>query len=141
MADFGMNRNASGYRDDTAYKAFMGMAKPGDVWTAKDGRQKVLILKNQGSFCNCLRLLDNQVHQRCIEVNSAETMYTDPAMLQYLFNEYLGTFVQRLPAAEFDRVLDAVEDALTFRQGKERKSQRQECHDLLDKILDRLGGK
>lgn len=141
MADFGMNRNASGYRDDTAYKAFMGMAKPGDVWTAKDGRQKVLIIKNQGSFCNCLRLLDNQVHQRCIEVNSAGTMYTDPAMLQYLFNEYLGTFVQRLPAAEFDRVLDAVEDALTFRQSKERKSQRQECHDLLDKILDRLGGK
>lgn len=139
MADYGMTRNASGYRDDTAYKALMGMAKPGDVWTAKDGRQKVLILKNQGSFCNCLRLVDSQVHQRCIEVNSAGAMYTDPAMLQYLFNEYLGTFVQRLPASEFDRVLDAVEDALTFRAKGARKSRRLECHELLDKILDRVG--
>lgn len=145
MAYFGMSKNGSGYRDETAYKALMGMAKPGDVWTAGDGREQVLILKNQGSFVNCISLAERKKHENMMEVNSAGTHYTNPAMVKYLFCEKLGTFVQRLPADEFDRVLEAVEDALTFprirvsRLGKAGK-RRQECHALLDKILDRTEG-
>lgn len=145
MAYFGMSKNGSGYKDETAYKALMGMAKPGDVWTAGDGREQVLILKNQGSFVNCLTLADARKHEHMMEVNSAGTYYTNPAMVKYLFCEKLGTFVQRLPADEFDRVLETVEEALRFprlkysRKGKTEK-QRQECHALLDKILDRAEG-
>lgn len=31
MADYGLKRNGSGYKDETAYKAFMSMAKSGEV--------------------------------------------------------------------------------------------------------------
>ncbi len=135
MADFGLKRNGSGYYDETAYKAFMGMAKAGDIWTANDGREEVLILKNQGTLCNCLTLTDKSMDKQCIEIVSAGTMYTNPSMVKYLFNSRLGTFVQRLPADEFAKVMEAVEDALGFGIRDRRK----EAHDLLDMILDKVG--
>lgn len=136
-----MGKNGSGYKDETAYKALMGMAKPGDVWTAGDGHKKVLILKNQGAFVNCLTLVDTQKHSRMMEINSAGTFYSDPAMIEYLFCERLGTFVQRLPADEFDKVFEAVEEALAFGRKKVDQDHRRECHELLDKILDRAGAR
>ena len=139
MADYGLKRNGSGYKDETAYKAFMSMAKSGEVWTANDGRERVLILKNQGSFCNCLTLTDDDKHEGNMEIISAGTMYTNPGMVKYLFNHRLGAFVQKLPATEFDAVVQAVEDALSIGRKKVDKDHRRECHELLDKILDRVG--
>lgn len=141
MADYGLKRNGSGYRDETAYRAFMSMAKPGDVWTAGDGHKKVLILKNQGAYCNCLTLIDTHKHDRMMEIRSALVYHTDPAMLEYLFCDKLGAFVERLPADEFDRVLEEVEAALYFGRKGADKGHRKECHELLDKILDRVGAK
>lgn len=137
MADFGLNRNGSGYYDETAYKAFMGMAKAGDIWTTFDGRKEVLILKNQGTLCNCLSMTDKSGDKQCIEIVSAGTMYTNPGMVKYVFNHRLGTFVQRLPEDEFAKVREAVEDALSIGKPIDR---RKEAHELLDMILDRAGG-
>lgn len=140
MADYGLKRNGSGYYDETAYKAFMGMAKAGDIWTANDGREEVLILRNQGEFCNVLTLVNTYKHSRMMEITSAGTYYTDPGMVKYLFNGRLGAFVQRLPASEFEKVREAVEDALGFGKQATEIDRRKEAHDLLDMILDRVGG-
>lgn len=139
MAYFGMSKNGSGYKDETAYKALMGMAKPGDVWTAGDGREQVLILKNQGSFVNCLTLAERKKHENMLEIQSAGTFYTNPAMIKYLFCEKLGTFSQRLPADEFDKVIDAVEEVMRFRRPGKVEQRRRECHALLDEILNKGG--
>lgn len=141
MADYELTRNGSGYYDETAYKAFMGMAKSGDIWTANDGREEVLILKKQGTFCNCLTLTGKSMDKQCIEIVSAGTVYTNPGMVKYVFNSRLGTFVQRLPADEFAKVREEVEDALSIGNGKKAKQKdcRKECHELLDKILDKVG--
>ena len=143
MAEFGMMRNGSGYKDETAYKAFMSMAKGGEVWTANDGREKVLILKNQGTFCNCLTLTDVDKHNDGLEIVSAGRMYTNPAMVKYLLNSRLGAFVQKLPATEFARVVQAVEEALSIplKPADKAVDHRRECHELLDKILDRVGAR
>ena len=139
MAAFGLNRNGSGYYDETAYKAFMGMAKAGDIWTTFDGREEVLILRNQGTLCNCLSLTDKSNDPQCIEILSAGTMYTNPSMVKYLFNQRLGTFVQRLPEDEFAKVLETVEDVLGFRKPETKIDKRQIAHELLDMILDMVG--
>lgn len=139
MADYGLARNGSGYYDETAYKAFMGMAKAGDIWTANDGREEVLILRNQGTFCNCLTLTNKSMDKQCIEVVSAGTMYTNPGMVKYLFNSRLGAFVQRLPASEFEKVREAVEDAMGFRKPEVKIDKQAIAHELLDMILDRVG--
>lgn len=138
MADYGLARNGSGYYDETAYKAIMGMAKAGDIWTVDNGREEVLILRNQGTFCNCLTLTDRMRDKQCIEITSAGTMYTNPGMIKYLFNDRLGAFVQRLPDDEFAKVRETVEDVLGF--GKQAIDRRQVAHELLDMILDRAGG-
>lgn len=139
MADFGLNRNGSGYYDETAYKAFMGIAKSGDIWTTYNGQSAVLILCNQGTFCNVLTLLDTHKHSRMMEINGMVTHYTDPAMVHYLFNERLGRFVQRLPEDEFAKVREAVEDAMGFGGKAVEVDKRKEVHDLLDMILDKVG--
>ena len=145
MAEFGLNRNGSGYYDETAYKAFMGMAKAGDIWTTMDGREEVLILRNQGTLCNCLSLTDKSEDKQCIEINrfgfgvyDGGTVYTNPSMIKYLFNSRLGKFVHRIPDAEFEKVMEAVADAMGF--GKKSIDHRQEAHALLDMILDKVGG-
>lgn len=135
MADYGLTRNGSGYRDETAYKAIMGMAKSGEIWTANDGREEVLILKNQGSLCNCLSLTDKASDARCIEIDDAG--YTNPSMVKYLFNQRLGRFVRKIPDGEFAQIMEAVEDALSIGKPIDR---RKEAHELLDMILDRAGG-
>ena len=112
MADFGLNRNGSGYYDETAYKAFMGMAKAGEIWTANDGREEVLILRNQGTFCNCLTLTQVCRDKQCICIYGVG--YTNPGMIKYLFNDKLGHIVRQLPEDEFERVMEAVEDAMGF---------------------------
>lgn len=140
MADFGLNRNGSGYYDETAYKAFMDMAKAGDIWTANDGREEVLILRNQWTFCNCLTLTDKLRDKQCVEIERYDggTAYTNPGMIKYLFNDRLGRYVHRLPESEFAKVKEAVEDAMGF--GKQTIDRRAEAHALLDMILDKAGG-
>lgn len=137
MADFGLNRNGSGYYDETAYKAFMGMAKAGEIWTTFDGREEVLILRNQGTLCNCLPLTDKASDARCIEVDGAG--YTNPGMVKYLFNQRLGRRVAILPEGEFAQIREAVEDALGFRKPEVKIDKREIAHELLDMILDRAG--
>lgn len=112
--EFKMDRNGSGYKDETAFKAFKGMAKAGEIWTFNNfGNEKeVLVIKNHGGHCNVLSLLDECKTKHCIEINSRAKKYTDPRMMQYLFNDNLGQFVKALTGAEFDTVLDEIEDAL-----------------------------
>lgn len=141
MADYGLKRNGSGYYDETAYKAFMGMAKAGDIWSANDGREDVLILKNQGTFCNCLTLTLKSEDKQCIEIKGPypHPRHTNPGMVKYLFHSRLGRFIGRLPEIEFDAVREAVEDAMGFAGKVVEVDKRKEVHDLLDMILDKVG--
>lgn len=168
MAEFGLNRNGSGYYDETAYKAFMGMAKAGDIWTTFDGREEVLILRNQGTLCNCLSLTDKAGDARCIEIDLGHPpaqdrvlttladckqstalvgkadlyglRYTNPSMVKYLFHQRLGKFVRKIPDGEFAQIMEAVWDAMGFRKPEVKADKRAIAHDLLDMILDKVGG-
>ena len=82
--------------------------------------------------------MDRSNDNQCIEIVSAGMMYTNPGMVKYLFNNRLGTFVQRLPDDEFQKVREAVAETLGF--GGKAAIRRKEAHDLLDMILDRAGG-
>ena len=112
--EFKMNSNGSGCYDETATKAFNSMAKSGEIWTTVSGprEKEVIIIKNHGRMCNVLSLLDESKSNQCIEVVSRSLKYTDPRMIQYMFNDNLGQFVKALSEEEFDKLLDEVEDAL-----------------------------
>lgn len=123
--DFKMNRNGSGVYDETAYKALMGAPKSGEVWTCMNGskEKEVLIIKNHGTICNVLTLLDECKSSHCIEITSRSIKYTDPRMIQYFFNDNIGRFVKALSDEEFDKVLDEIEDALELNIYQAEESQ------------------
>lgn len=114
MGEFKMTRNASGYYDETAYKAIMNAAKPGDVWEYSNNygaNQTFLIIKNHGTFCTALRLVDESTAD-CIEVAG---LWTDPRMLQYIYNTNLSRCIHDLSAGKFKNILDAISECLNIK--------------------------
>lgn len=62
-----LKRNASGYYDETPYKAMTTGPKPGDVWVRQDGANMLVIAVN-GSICNTLRMNVTPKDANSIEV-------------------------------------------------------------------------
>ena len=113
MADFSMKRNGSGYYDETPYKALMGMAKPGEIWLTSQGKE-YLVLKNHGQMSTVLALMDTSRDSDNVPVISRQMKYTNPAMVQYMFNANFGEYVKSIPDSDLQHILDAVAKKLGF---------------------------
>lgn len=111
MTDVSIKRNASGYYDETPYKAvFMG-AQPGEIWNTTQGKEYLIVAKHNNNLYTVLALQENYKPDH-LEITSRQQMYVNPAMIQYLFGQVLNDFVKELPEEEFNKVLEAVSDAL-----------------------------
>lgn len=111
MTDVSIKRNASGYYDETPYRAVFRGAQPGEIWKTTLGKEYLIVASHNSNMFTVLALYD-QYKPDTIEVTSRQVMYTNPAMIQYLFGSNLTDFVKELPEDEFDAVVDAVSDAL-----------------------------
>lgn len=111
MAEYGLYKNSEGYADPTAYEAIRGMAKPGEIWVYKD--REILIVKNQGSYCNVLQL--GSYKKGCIDINGR---YAQPGMISYAFNNLLTERVETLSDDKINTILQEVADALELRVTK-----------------------
>jgi hypothetical protein len=111
MAEHGPYKNAEGYSDPTATEAIKGIAKPGEIWKYK-GRE-VLIVKDQGGYCNILTLSQNPGKGNAtIELAGR---YTTPGKLNYAFNQDLAEKAGKLSEVELDNVLSEIEESLSLR--------------------------
>ena len=107
-----MKRNASGYYDKTPYEAVLGNCEAADV--LESGMNKVyLILKNHGKFSTALALFStinpasNTTHEVVVdESGNSRKYYTNPAMIQYVFNDI---FINRVGTLEQDDFLGIME--------------------------------
>ncbi|MBO5957518.1 MAG: hypothetical protein J6Q39_08185 [Bacteroidales bacterium] len=123
MVDFKMSRNGSGYYDETAYRAINEMAKPGEIWsylTNNGFRKDVLIIKNHGTFCSALSLVDEDSSES-IEVRGLNNFskYTDPRMVQYIYNSNLAQRIALVDIEEFDEILKFISNALSLSMHEE----------------------
>lgn len=144
MIDNELARNGSGYYDETAYKAYMSMAKPGEIWTGSN-EEEYLIIQQQSGFANVLRLVDND-HPANICIAGR---YTNPAMLHYLSQSRLGRYVGSISRADYTAVIKEMRKRLTFveleiteelvKHEPKKKSRKQLAHELLDMILEGAG--
>lgn len=123
MANYEMARNGSGYFDETAYHAFRGMAKSGEIWTYGGRGKEILVLKNLGWFCSGLALLDRQHSPECIPVTSRAIMYTNPGMVQWFKTEELGQYIRTCPQIDFNEVVSAVSKTLAIPLATEENAQ------------------
>ena len=62
-----LKRNASGYYDETPYKAMTTGPKPGDVWVRQDGANMLVVAVN-GYICNTLRMNDTPKDMTSFEI-------------------------------------------------------------------------
>lgn len=108
-----MLRNGSGYVDMTAYNGMMNAA-PGEIWTQIDRDDEYyLIIAINGKVNTALKLTSRDT-DGSIPVGCHGQMYTNPAMLNYIFANRLGGYVKTMPKKEFEDVRKAVADALGF---------------------------
>lgn len=93
-------------------------AQPGDIWGTSNGKEYLIIAKHDDQLYTVLGLLD--AHKTgMVEVKSRQVMYTNPAMVQYLFGNVMSQYIKTLPQAEFETVVEAVQDALCLTMIKE----------------------
>ena len=111
MSDFGIKRNASGYYDETPYKAIRKGPQPGEIWTHRTISDYVLVLARDERVCAMLRL-DDRFREGKIVVRARSQMYTDPLKLSYCFHDQLGAYVKTLPEKEFEGVKKIVAQTL-----------------------------
>ena len=111
MGDFGIKRNASGYYDETPYKAITKGPQPGEIWTHRTLDDYVLILARDERVCAMLKL-DDRFREGKIGVRARALMYTDPLKLSYCFFDQLGAYVKTLPEKEFAFVKKTVAHTL-----------------------------
>lgn len=111
MKDADLKRNASGYYDETCYKAITAPPRTGEIWTNRDGSKCWLILQGRDTVCSTL-LLGKEEKENSIQVMARVPMYTDPVMIGYTFTDYLTTFVKKVKAEEFTNIQREVGKAL-----------------------------
>ena len=108
-----MMRNGSGYVDMTAYNG-MTNANPGEIWTMLDKDDEYyLIIAISGKVCTALKLTIREC-DGSVPVNCHGPMYTNPAMMCYIFTNKLGGYVKTVPKAEFKTVRMAAANVLGF---------------------------
>lgn len=115
-----MKRNGSGYYDETPYKAYQGMHKPGEIWVRNTDQRQVLVLAVHHHFCTVLPLSDHQdAYGDKIPVNGSCTQYAHPGKVMYMYHDLFGMYVRKMAHKDFLSVLDAVGAALAIPRRKE----------------------
>lgn len=118
MKDFGVKKNASGYRDDPCYKAVISGPQPGEIWTNRKSDLPSLVLANNGPLCLCLKLYEGYMDGE-IRVMGRVPMYVNPLKVTYARTADLATYVKSIPDPEFKVIHRACVRALTNQGGKE----------------------
>lgn len=109
-----IRRNASGYYDETAFKAIQAITKApkaGEIWMDSTGSKTYLVLQSRKSVCSTL-LLGTENKENSIMVMARVPMYTDPIMIGYTFSSMLTQYVKTVTEDSMENVKKAVARAL-----------------------------
>lgn len=138
-----LKRNGSGYYDGTPYNAVLCNPEAGDVY--ETGMNKIyLILKNHGKFSIALALfmISNPSNNTDCEIviDGDKKYYTNPAMLQYVFNDIFMKLVGTMEQDAFLGVMETVGDHLGV-SVKVSKEPTDEDAKLIDHLINEYEGK
>lgn len=110
--DMDMRKNASGYYDETAYKAMTTGPKAGEIWTHNTSGAYMLVVANVGGVYVTLRINDNARDANSLPVMVRTQMWVNPQFLGYCFSTMLGQFVKLANKDEFEAVKSGIAEAL-----------------------------
>lgn len=114
--------NASGAKDETAYKAIVKTLKEGgemgvnegEVWEVMSGANTryVVILKCFDDYAATVMLQDYEPKENGVAVRVRDIMYADAGRLGYIFHDKVVSFVRELTEEEYQELLQAIGNAL-----------------------------
>lgn len=119
-----MKKNGSGYSDPTAYEALKHITKMeektmefyrGDIVEieTKNGNLKeAVVLQTHDKYSNILILTDDD--RMTYSVNCRGERYTNPGMVQYVFNDHVAGFIRSMTDSEYESIMNAVIDSLGY---------------------------
>lgn len=111
MKDQDVKKNASGYYDETCYKAAMSGPQPGEIWLHRKSEQPSLILANNGPLCICLKLYELRLDGE-ICVMARVPMFVNPYKVTYARTADLTQYVKSIPEREYKIIHQAAVRAL-----------------------------
>ena len=116
MKDNDLKRNASGYYDETPYKAITSPPLPGEIWTHTMHSDYVLILNSNEKFSVVLKLDEKHREGKIpVQIRAKKTslvMYTDPMKVSYYFHDLLGAYKWTMADVDFAEVRKKVAKAM-----------------------------
>lgn len=117
--------NASGAKDETAYKAIINVMKEeramgvmgankGEVWEVVNGQgiRSVVLLQCFEDYAATIMLQDFEPKENSVTVRARGIMYADAGRPGYIFYDKLVNFVRDLTETEFTTLKKAVNEAL-----------------------------
>lgn len=111
MKDHGIKKNASGYYDEPCYKAVTAGPQPGEIWVFCKTNGPRLVLANNGTYCNVLKLYE-EYKDGDIRVMGRVPMYVNPLKATYVRTADLTQYVKSIPDPEFKAIHRACVRAL-----------------------------
>ena len=121
-----LKRNASGYYDETLYKAMTTGPKPGEIWTHNTSGAYMLVVANVGGVCVTLRINDNARDERSLPVTARTEMWANPQFIGYCFNSMLGQFVKMANKDEFEAVKSGIAEVLDLVEEESAEEEEEE---------------
>ena len=125
---YSINRNGSGYYDPTAYKAIKNYMRNGEnsmklykgdiveIETNTGLTKEAVILSVHSKFSTILILTENE--SLPYSVNCKGLRFTDPGMIQYVFNDNVKELIRSMKQDEIDYLLQEVVDGLGYEAQK-----------------------
>lgn len=107
-----MRKNASGYYDETAYKAMTTGPKAGEIWTHNTSGAYMLVVANVGGVCVTLRLNNTARDDNSLPVMVRTQMWVNPQFLGYCFSTSLSNYAKNAKEEEFEAVKGGIAEVL-----------------------------
>lgn len=110
--DMEMRKNASGYYDETAYKAMTTSPKPGEIWTHNVSGAYMLVLANIEGVCIALRINENPRDEHSLPVTVRTKMWTNPQFLGNCRCTALSNYAKIADKEEFEAIKNRIAEFL-----------------------------
>ena len=112
MQDYGLFKNAEGYTDKTAGQGIYNADTPkaGEIHETDFG--EVLVLKNNGNVCNCLKLIDQEFMDTIPVEASCGSYFVNPKMVMFQFNNKFLELKGNVTESVYNHVMGCVEEVL-----------------------------
>ena len=130
-----LKRNASGYYDETPYKALTTSPKLGDVWVRQDGANMFVVAVN-GYICNTLRMNDTPKDANSIEIKHGnKSWWVNAPYIGFIRAGDLVSYEFNVEDEQLMSIKTEIGEALGLYEDEEEAEEAASNNELMDDLV------